>query len=130
MLFLTAQDKSSSSTGWQSLGKWGVPGSVTVGPAVGGVSPAQNDTLSQNYTFTFMDTDGGQDIAGANVAINSALDGRHACDLAFVPSGPATGQVLLVDDAVYTGGPYREWRYPARAASAIASARSPPRGVR
>jgi hypothetical protein len=31
--------------------------------------------------------------------INATLDGRQACYLAFVPSGPAAGNVFLVDDA-------------------------------
>jgi hypothetical protein len=30
--------------------------------------------------------------------INGTLDGRQACYLAFVPSGPAAGEVFLVDD--------------------------------
>ena len=38
--------------------------------------------------------------------INSALDGRHACIIAFVPSGAAGGSVFLVDDAGDAAGPY------------------------
>ncbi|SPF48789.1 exported hypothetical protein [Candidatus Sulfopaludibacter sp. SbA4] len=107
VLFLAAQGKSASSAGWQALGTWEVPGPVTAGPAVGGVSPARSNTLNQSYTFTYTDTNGGQDIAVANVLINSALDGRRACYLAFVPSGPAAGSVLLVDDGGDNGGPYQ-----------------------
>jgi len=71
------------------------------------MSPATSNSLGPTtYTFTFTDTNGWQDIAVANVLINSAIDGRHACFLAFVPSGASGGSVLLVDDAGDAGGPY------------------------
>jgi hypothetical protein len=98
VVFLAAHDKTSITTGWQALGTWGVPGFTAVGPAVGGVSPAQSSARSQIYTFTFTDTDGGQNIAVATALINGTLDGRQACYLAFVPSGPVAGEVFLVDD--------------------------------
>jgi hypothetical protein len=99
VVFLAAHDKSSSTTGWQALGTWGVPGFTPLGPAVVGVSPAQSTARSQSYTFTFTDTSGGLDIAVATALINGTLDGRQACYLAFVPSGPAAGEVFLVNDA-------------------------------
>ncbi|MCX6625696.1 MAG: hypothetical protein NTY38_32465 [Acidobacteria bacterium] len=98
LVFLAAHDKSSSSTGWQALGTWQVPGSVAEGPAVGGVSPARSNTRSQTYTFTFTDTSGTQDIAVTDILINATLDNRQACYLTFVPSGTAAGEVSLVDD--------------------------------
>jgi hypothetical protein len=98
VLFLAAQDETSSNSGWQALGTWGVPGTMALGPAVGGVVPARSSTLSQNYSFTFTDTAGVQDIAVASVLINSAIDSQHTCYLAFVPSGPAAGEVFLVGD--------------------------------
>jgi len=70
------------------------------------MSPASSNLLSQTYTFTFTDSKGWQDIAVANVLIASAIDGRHACYVAFVPSGPSAGSVYLVDDAGDAGGPY------------------------
>jgi hypothetical protein len=98
VVFLAAHDNSSITTGWQALGTWGVPGFTAVGPAVGGVTPAQSSARSQIYTFTFTDTDGGQNIAVATTLINATLDGRQACYIAFVPSGPAAGEVFLVND--------------------------------
>jgi hypothetical protein len=35
------------------------------------------------YTFTFSDTKGYQDLGVQNILINTALDGRHACYLAY-----------------------------------------------
>ena len=98
VLFLAAQDETSSNSGWLALGAWAVPGLVTMGPAVGGVIPARSSALSQNYTFTFTDTSGVQDIAVASVLINNAIDSQHTCYLAYVPSGPAAGEVFLVGD--------------------------------
>jgi hypothetical protein len=102
VVYLEAEDEASNTTGWQALGTWGVPGSLTVGPAAGAVSPAQSNTLSQNYTFTFTDTYGWQDISVASALFNTTLDGRQACYVAFVPSGPAAGEVFLVDDTATT----------------------------
>jgi len=42
----------------------------------------------------------------ANVLINSAIDGRRACYIAFAPSGAGAGALFLVDDAGDAGGPY------------------------
>jgi hypothetical protein len=41
-----------------------------------------------------------------NVLVNAALNGNHACYLAFAPTGPTTGQIYLVDDAGDGGGPF------------------------
>src|SRR5262249_53779245 len=69
-----------------------------------GMSPARTNSLGPTtYTFTFTDTNGWQDIAVANVLINAAIDGRHGCYLAIVP---ATGSVVLIDDAGDAAGPY------------------------
>ena len=104
--YMAAQDTSPASSGWQALGVWTVPGTVPSGPAVGGVSPGHSNVLTQTYTFTFTDTNGFADIAVTNVLINGFLDGIGACYVAFTPSGPTSGSVLLVDDAGDAGGPF------------------------
>jgi len=103
VIYTSAQDKSSANSGWQVLGTWGVPGPAPAGPWVGGVSPGRSSSATQTYTFTFADTNGWQDITVANVLINSAIDGRYGCYVAFAP---ASGSVFLVDDAGDAGGPY------------------------
>jgi hypothetical protein len=108
VLYLAARDVSSNNTDWQALGVWAVPGSVSSGPAVGGVSPARGANASQTYVFTFTDPRGWADIAVSNVLINSSLDGRHACYLAIVPTSSTRGTLYLVDDAGDAGGPYAE----------------------
>ncbi|HYW41343.1 MAG TPA: hypothetical protein VE959_00720 [Bryobacteraceae bacterium] len=104
--YLSAEDKTTGSTGWQELGTWNAGGATPAGPWVSGMSPASSNSSSGTYTFTFSDSKGWQDITVANVLIASAIDGRHACYLAFAPSGPFGGSVYLVDDAGDAGGPY------------------------
>ncbi len=94
------------SPGWSALGTWNVPGGTTTNPAVGAVTPARGTTTNQTYTFTFTGAKGWADISVANILINSGIDGRNACYLAFVPSSATSGSLLLVNDAGAAGGPY------------------------
>lgn len=106
VVYAAAQETTNNS-GWQTLGTWGVPGPAAVGPAVVGMIPAHSSAPSNTYTFTFTDTNGWQDIAVADVLVNNSLDGRRACYLALVPSGPTSGTVFLVDDTGDAGGPFQ-----------------------
>jgi len=107
VVYLAAGAGTSSNSGWQALGTWNVPGPAASGPAVSGMSPASSNGLTQTYTFTFTDSNGWQDIGIANILVNSDLDGRHACYLAYVPAGANTGMLhLLVDNPVDAGGPF------------------------
>jgi len=106
VVYSAARDTAQNNSGWHALATWGIPGSPPSGPGVGGVSPVHSNSSTQTYTFTFTDTNGWQDITVANILINSAIDGRHACYLAFVPSGASSGSLFLVDDAGDAAGPY------------------------
>jgi len=68
--------------------------------------PAAGSGTAGTFTFTFSDTGGFASLTVLDVLINSALDGRKACYVAFVPSGPSSGSVYLVDDTGDAGGPY------------------------
>jgi len=111
VVYLSAQDQVNGSSGWQALATWAVPSFSFTGPGVGGVGPAHTSSLGPtNYTFTFTDTNGWQDLGVLNVLINSAIDGRSGCYIAFVPSNST---VFLVDDAGDAGGPYSMLTLPA-----------------
>jgi len=113
VVYTAARNLSSNNSGWQALATWTIPGAPTMGPGVGGVTPARTNSLGPTaYTFTFTDTNGWQDIAVANILVNSALDGRHGCYLAFVPSSGSGGSLLLVDDAGDAGGPFSAMTLP------------------
>jgi len=114
VFYLSAGDVSGTNSGWQPVAAWGVPTPQFTGPGVGypGVTPGRADSTNNpvNYTFNFTDTNGVADIAIANVLINNAIDGRHACYLAFanvtLPGEPGP-RLNLVDDAGDAGGPYQ-----------------------
>jgi hypothetical protein len=110
---MAARDAASHNSGWQSMGvigAWVIP--PASGPAVSGVSPARATTASATYTFTFTDTNGFADLAVLNVLVNRFLDGRNGCYVAYVPSSPTTGLVLLVNDNGDAGGPYQTLSVP------------------
>jgi len=101
--YMAAGDVFQDNSGWRALGVWQVPISTPAGPWVTGMSPNSSSNLANTYTFTFTDTNSFQDITVANILVNTAIDARHGCYVAFVP---ATSSVLLVDDAGDAGGPY------------------------
>jgi hypothetical protein len=74
--------------------------------APGGTNPPSGTTSTQTFTFTFTDSAGWQNFSIVDILIASALDGRQACYIAFVPNSPTGGSLYLVDDAGDAGGPY------------------------
>jgi len=67
------------------------------------LSPVASSGSTQTYVFQFSDASGWQTIGVVNVLINTYLDGRHACYIAY--SRPYN-TVYLVDDAGDAGGPF------------------------
>jgi len=74
----------------------GVPVTVAANPAAGNGG-------TQSFTFQFSDPAGYQNLSVVNVLINSVLDGRNACYLAYEVQA---NKLDLVDDAGDAGGPY------------------------
>jgi len=72
-------------------------------PAIVGSQPAFGSGFSQAFTFQFFNPAGWRDLSVVNILVNSALDGRRACYLAYVVS---TNTLVLVDDNGDAGGPY------------------------
>jgi subtilase family serine protease len=104
VVYTAAQD--STSSGWQTLGTWNVPGSTITGPAVGGLNPPRSNILTNAYTFTFTDSLGWTDIRLTDVLINRDINAINACYFAFIPSGSTSGTVYVVDNAGDAGGPF------------------------
>jgi len=69
------------------------------------ISPASGTGTSQQFALTVTDLAGWQNNV-VDILINNALDGRQACYIAFVPSGPGSGSLYLVNDAGNAGGPF------------------------
>jgi len=72
-------------------------------PTPASAGPASGSNTTQTFTCTFTDAAGYQKLSVVDVLINNALDGRHACYIAFAP---ASGSLYLVGDAGDAGGPY------------------------
>lgn len=97
VVYMAARDLAANNTGWQPLGTWTVPGNPQASPAPLGMNPtAHGSGFNQSFTFTFLDTKGWPDLGVVNVLINSALDGRQACYLAYSRS---LNVLYLVGDA-------------------------------
>jgi hypothetical protein len=95
IVYMAARDLQGGNSGWQALGAWGVPGAVT-NPSVVGVNPSHGVGSAANFTFSFGDTNGYQDLGVVDILINNFLDGRQACYIAF--SRPLN-TLYLVNDA-------------------------------
>jgi hypothetical protein len=106
IFYMAAQDNSPANSGWKPLGTWNVPGAAISGPSVGVITPGYITNATQTISFALTHSAGFASIAVANILINDAIDGRNACYLAYVPSGPSSGSLFLVDDAGNAGGPY------------------------
>jgi len=65
------------------IGKWGTTAPPNAAPTVTSSAPAFGTGSSTTRTFVFTDSNGAADLGVVNVLINSALDGRNACYLAF-----------------------------------------------
>jgi hypothetical protein len=81
-------------------------------PSTTSMSPTSGSGANQNFAFTVADSAGWQRLAVVDVLINNFLDGRHACFLAFVPTGADSGTIYLIDDAGDAGGPYATLQIP------------------
>ena len=72
-------------------------------PRVLSLSPPASSGTSQTFTMQFQHPAGYANLAVLNMLVNTALDGRQACYIAYVPQSNA---LFLVDDAGDAGGPY------------------------
>jgi len=88
IVYTAARDNEGDNSGWHALGVWQVPGaSPTTTTSVVGMTPANGTGFTATpFTFTFSDTKGFQDLGVENILVNSSLDGRHACYLAYARS--------------------------------------------
>jgi hypothetical protein len=82
-IYMYAADVSGTSSGWQPLGTWTVPGSS--GPAPVSVTPSSGSLASQNFTLQYSDTSGAASLQTVWVYINAtfASPASNACLLYY-----------------------------------------------
>ena len=85
IIYMAAGDIALNNSGWQPLGVVRVAGGTpTTTTAVVSASPARGTGLGPTpFTFTWSDTLGFADLGVEDILINSSLDGRHACYIAY-----------------------------------------------
>jgi hypothetical protein len=101
--YTAAGDQSVGNSNWQALGVWQVPPPPTGIITAANINPGRTAGSTGTLQVTLTDTKGAGDIGIVNVLINNAIDGRHACYLAYAPS---SNTLYLVDDAGDAGGPF------------------------
>jgi len=72
-------------------------------PLTVGITPSSGASNSQSFQFQFSHPAGYQNLGVIDILINSSLDGRSACYLAYVLQ---SSTLVLVDDGGDAGGPY------------------------
>jgi imidazole glycerol phosphate synthase subunit HisF len=86
-IYLYAADVSGSSSGWQQLGTWTVPGAAAV-PAAVSVTPSSGSGASQRFALQYSDTAGAASLQTVWVYFSATL------------ANPATNTCLLYYNAV------------------------------
>ena len=109
VVYAAARDLSENNSGWQTMGVHGVPPLPTTFPNPVGMSPSSGNTLSQTITFTYQDQTAATNLQTVWALINTAIDGRAACYVAYYRPGnqlylyPDNGDGTQATNIVLTG---------------------------
>ena len=109
VVYAAARDTALVNTGWQTMGVHGVPGLAATYPNPVSMSPASGSTGNPVLTFTYQDALSADSLQTAWVLINTAIDGRNACYVAYHrPSNqiylyPDSGDGSLATHVALTG---------------------------
>ena len=95
VVYLAARDTAFSNTGWQTLGAHGVPPLPATFPLPAGMNPSSGSTANPTLTFTFQDASAATNLQTGWALINTAIDGRVACYVAYYRPG---NQIYLYPD--------------------------------
>ena len=83
VIYLAARDTSQIGTGWQTMGVVGVPPAPTTYPSPVRMTPSSGATANTTLSFTFQDASAGNNFQTVWALMNTALDGRAACYVAY-----------------------------------------------
>jgi len=95
VVYLAARDSSGSNSGWQTMGVHGVPPLPSGFPNPVGMSPSSGTTATAAVTLTYQDATSAHNLQTLWALINSAIDGREACYVAYYAPG---NQLYLYPD--------------------------------
>ena len=95
VIYMAARDSSQNTSGWQTLGVHGSSTTLTAFPAPASMSPASGSIANPTITFTYQDATSAANLLTSWALINTAIDGRSACYVAYYRPG---NQVFLYPD--------------------------------
>ncbi|MEO8025437.1 MAG: BACON domain-containing carbohydrate-binding protein [Bryobacteraceae bacterium] len=95
VVYLAAGDTGSQNSGWKTMGIYGVTPMPTSYPSASSVTPSTQTASNGTFSFAFDDSSSATNLQTAWVLVNSALDGRNACSLAYYRP---TNEIFLVPD--------------------------------
>ncbi len=110
VVYLAARDQSGGNSGWFTQGAWTVPGAVVTYPLSTGVSPATGTTATTVISYTFDDQTSAYNLKTVWALLNTSIDGRRACYVAYYAPGnrlylyPDNGDGLQATNIALTGG--------------------------
>jgi len=94
-IYAAARDVAQNNSGWQTMGVHTVPGAVVTYPNPVGITPASGNTPAQTITFSYQDQSDATNLQTVWALINTAIDGRAACYVAYYRPG---NQLYLYPD--------------------------------
>ncbi len=95
VVYVAARDSVEHNSGWQTMGTHGVPPLPSTFPKPVGMAPSSGTTADTTLTFTYQDASAATNLQTAWALINTAIDGRSACSIAYYRPG---NQVYLFPD--------------------------------
>ncbi len=95
VFYMAARDTGTGNSGWLTMGTHGVPPLPSTLPNPAGMSPSSGNTTSQAFTITFQDATSATNLQTGWMLVNTAIDGRGACYVAYYRPG---NQIYLYPD--------------------------------
>jgi len=89
VIYTAARDASGNNSGWSTMGVTGVPPLPSTFPNPTGMSPSSGNALTQTVTFNYQDQTSAGNLQTVWALINTAIDGRAACYVAYYRPGNA-----------------------------------------
>ena len=83
VVYAAAGDKASNNSGWQTMGVYGVPPLPSSYPSPVGLFPASGSTSPTTITLVYQDATSASNLQTAWALVNTSLDGRSACYVAY-----------------------------------------------
>ena len=95
VIYTAARTLNDTSSGWQTLGVAQIAESTATNPRSGTMSPVTGTAVTQTISFTYQDAAIASNLQTAWALINTAIDGRQACYVAYYAPG---NQLYLYPD--------------------------------